>query len=450
MKIQPSTYTYKYIGAHPHFYPILLLLLTSLTTVAYYLAYPGVDLNADTPTYLSAAERLFAHPYMLLDPTRLPGYPLFIAGIYAIAGYHNLTAVSNVQAVLFILTALELYWLALLLFRRPALAFIVALLFGTDPILLGYSKAIMSEGLAALLLTSLALLLISFIETMRLRTLGGIAALLLLLIFTRPEWLLLPLPLLAYLLLLTMQHKRGRDLLPYIASSLLTLALIYGSTWIYSAQNAQHNHYPGLTTVSSWNYAGKVLQYHMEDEVLPEQRAISQRLDACIARIDRDPFHVLPCVPQLSNDQYDTAAGNFALSIIEHHPGEFLLKSLPLFFTSLIDYHDVTYHSNQPAIASPLTWLQTLHRQLYWLNSLFPLCALVWLILSWRRSAYRATAVRLGAIFLLVGYGVIVTTLAGYRADDYMRFHIVFDPLLIFFIWSSILMTIRRVQKNNA
>ncbi len=298
MKIQPSkyvlhfTYAYKYLYAQTHFYPILLLLLTSLTTIAYYLAYPSVDLNADTPTSLNAAERLFAHPYMLLDPTRLPGYPLFIAGIYAIAGQHNLVAVSNVQGGLFILTALEIYLLALLIFQRPLLAFSVALLFGTNPILLGYSKAIMSEGLAALLLTSLALILVSFIATMRLRTLCCAAILLLLLIFTRPEWLLLPLPLLVYLLLLTARRKKGRYLLPYIATMLLTLVLIYGSTWIYSEQNALRNHYPGLTAISSWNYAGKVLQYNMQDEVPAEQQAISQRLDACIARIDRDPFHV--------------------------------------------------------------------------------------------------------------------------------------------------------------
>jgi hypothetical protein len=213
--------------------------------------------------------------------------------------------------------------------------------------------------------------------------------------------------------------------------------LIYGCTWIYSEQNAIHNHYRGLTTVSSWNYMGKVLQYDMQDEVPLEQQAISRRLDACIIRIDRDPFHVLPCVPQLANDQYDTAAGTFALAIILHHPGEFLRKSLPLFASSLIDYHDVTYHA-QPLVG-PLAWLQWLHRQLYWLNSAFPVCILVWLILYWRRPACRVVAVQGMVVGLLVSYGVIITTLAGYRADDYMRFHIVFDPLLLLFTWGSIL-----------
>ncbi len=443
MKIQPGkkllhfNTTYKSLCAQPYFYPILLLLFTSLTTVLYYLSYPTVDLNADTPTYLSAADRLFAHPYLLLDPTRLPGYPLFIALIYALAGQHNLVAVSDVQAVLFILTALEVYLLALLIFRRPALAFIVALLFGTNPTLLGYSKAIMSEGLAALLLTSLALAIVSFLDRVCLRTLCFITVLLLLLIFTRPEWLLLPLPLFAGLCLVVGRRKKGRYFLPYVLIMSFSLVLIYGCTWIYSEQNAIHNHYYGLTTVSSWNYMGKVLQYDMQDEVPPDQKAISQRLDVCIVRIDRDPFHVLPCVPPLANDQYDTAAGTFALGIILHHPGEFLFKSLPLFVSSLVDYHDVTYHV--PQLAGPLAWLQFLHRQLYWLNIGFPVCALAWLILYWRRPACRVEVVQLAAIFLLVGYGVIVTTLAGYRADDYMRFHIVFDPLLILFTWGSIL-----------
>jgi hypothetical protein len=44
----------------------------------------------------------------------------------------------------------------------------------------------------------------------------------------------------------------------------------------------------------------------------------------------------------------------------------------------------------------------------------------------------------MGMLVLLVGYGVIVTTRGGYRPDDYMRVHIVFDPLLIVLFWTSL------------
>lgn len=437
-----------------YFYPVLLLLFISLTTVTYYLAYPGVDINADSPTYLSAAERLFAHPYQLLDPVRLPGYPLFLALIYAIAGHRNLAAASYVHALFFILTALEVYLLARHIFRYPLLAFIVALLFGTNITLLGYCKAIMSEGLAALLLTSLALAIVSFVQTLHLKTLCLVISLLLLLIFTRPEWLLLPPFLFAFLFLFAIRRRRKHKPFLSIGTMLVALVIIYGSLGIYSEQNAVRNHYPGLTAVSSWNYMGKVLQYDMQDqdEVLAAQRAMSRKLAACIARIDRDPFHVLPCVPELSNDQYDTAAGAFALSIILRHPVEFLLKSLPLFVSSLVDYHDVTYHTNVSGgpFGVPLSWLQAVHRAFYWANICLPFCIVGWLVCWARRARWfgkgrrgeevdKVAGVALAAVCLLVGYGVIVTTLAGYRADDYMRFHIVFDPLLILFVWGSIL-----------
>lgn len=435
-----------------YFYPGLLLLFISLTTVAYYLAYPGVDINADSPTYLSAAERLFVHPYQLLDPVRLPGYPLFLALIYAIAGHGNLAAVSYVHALFFILTAVEVYLLARHIFRRPLLAFIVALLFGTNITLLGYCKAIMSEGLAALLLTSLALAIVSFVQTLRLKTLCLVTILLLLLIFTRPEWLLLPPFLFLFLFMFAIKCKGNHKLFLFIGTMFVSLVIIYGSLGIYSEQNAVRNHYPGLTAVSSWNYIGKVLQYDMQDEVLPEQRVISRKLAACIVRIDRDPFHVLPCVPELSNDQYDTAAGAFALSIILHHPGEFLLKSLPLFISSLVDYHDVTYHTNVSGgmFGVPLAWLRAAHRASYWVNICLPFCIVGWLVCwarrmrwfgkgRWGEEVDKVDGVALAAVCLLVVYGVIVTTLAGYRADDYMRFHIVFDPLLILFVWGSIL-----------
>jgi tellurite resistance protein TehA-like permease len=182
----------------------------------------------------------------------------------------------------------------------------------------------------------------------------------------------------------------------------------------------------------------------MQDEAPPQDQAISRALDRCIARIDRDPYHVLPCVPALTDKyRYDVPAGVFARAIILRHPGEFLLKSLPLFFTSLIDYFPVTYHPGIPA--SPLVAsLQSFHRALYWLNACFPLIALAWLVLlCWRRTGRRYEVLAMSVIVLLVAYGVVVTTLGGYRPDDFMRVHIVFDPLLIVLFWTSLFLLLR-------
>jgi hypothetical protein len=302
----------------------------------------------------------------------------------------------------------------------------------------------MTEGISAFLLTSLALATLYYIRTLRLRALLSVTTCLLLLIFTRPEWLYVPIPLYAYLLLVTLRRGSRRHLRVYGISALLSLVLISGCVGAYIVRNGVQNHYQGFTGIENYNELGKILQYNMQDEAPPQDQPISHRLDSCIARIDRDPYHVLPCVPALTDKyRYDVPAGAFARAIILRHPGEFLLKSLPLFFTSLIDYYPVTYHTGIPA--SPfVAGLQTLHRALYWLNACFPLIALALLVLlCWRRTAHRQEVLAMGMLVLLVGYGVIVTTLGGYRPDDYMRVHIVFDPLLIVLFWASLFLLLR-------
>jgi len=51
----------------------------------------------------------------------------------------------------------------------------------------------------------------------------------------------------------------------------------------------------------------------------------------------------------------------------------------------------------------------------------------------------------MGAIVLIVFYALAITTLGGYRFDDYMRVHTVFNPLLILMIWVSVFLGVRYV-----
>jgi hypothetical protein len=429
---------------------LLLTLLSSVVVVIYYLNYPEVDINADTPAYLGVVERFLAHPDLLVDTGRLPGYPLFVSLIYTLAGHGNLLAVSDVQAVLFIITALEIYFLALLIFQRTWLAFLVGLLVGTNIILIAYIKPIMTEGLSAFFLTSLTLAVVYFIRRVTIQSLWVVTICSILLVFTRPEWVYLPALLFAYLLLGAVRHgKRGRQLIRYAAAATLSLLLIYTLVGAYIVRNGIQNHYQGFTGITNFNEMGKVLQYGMQDETSPQERSISRTLDTCITRLGTDPYHVLPCVPALKdkNDNYESAAGEFAEAIILHHPVEFLLKSFPIFFTSLFDYYYVTYHTNVP-LFPVLAWLKALDHVLYWLNILFPLCAVAWIFfLCWRPTAARQDVLAMGAITLFIIYGIVVTTLGGYRPDDYMRVHIVFDSLLLLMIWGSLFRMVPHLPK---
>lgn len=433
------------------YFALLLLILTVIPTVAYYISYPQIEQNPDTISYLLVVERSQVCPDLLVNPVRLPGYPLFIRLVYMLEGRGNLAAVSDLQAVLFILITLEIYLIALLVFRRIWLAFLVGLLVGTNLILVSYIKPIMSEGLAAFLLTTLTLIVVCFVLTPQVWKVWLITLFLLLLTFTRPEWVYLPSPLLAYLLLVVIRRRGRRQLVQYGIHAVLSLMLIYLCVGAYIERNGIQNDYQTLTSVVNFNLMGKVLQYGMENEVSPKEKPISRVLDKCIAHIGRDPYHVLPCVPALSGP-YDAPAGEFAKSIILNHPAEFLFKSWPLFFSSLTDYFDVPYHQGIPPgpFYTPLSWLKTFHQVLYLLNAYFPTCVLVWLFLLCRRqTASWQEGLAMGAITLLLVYGVIVTTLGGYRADYYMQFHMVFYPLLILAIWGSFLRVLIYLFSTN-
>jgi hypothetical protein len=139
----------------------LLVLLTTLVVVAYYLNHPKAEPLSDTWSYLFVVDRIQTHG-QLVNFWRLPGYPLLIVLVYTLMGQGNLAVVSEVQALLFVLATLELYVLTALVLRRAWVAFLISVLVGANVPLLSYVKPIMSEAMALWLTVSLALAVIVF------------------------------------------------------------------------------------------------------------------------------------------------------------------------------------------------------------------------------------------------------------------------------------------------
>jgi hypothetical protein len=294
-------------------------------------------------------------------------------------------------------------------------------------------KPVMSEPLALWLLVSLALACVFFLSTLRARRLWLVTACMVLLVFTRPEWIFLPLPLFAYLLLVALWHGRARGLLLHaLASIFLLYALLGGYVYI----NATQNHFAGLTSIEDINALGKVLQYNMQDEALPQYAHVSKILDSYVAKDIKDPYVVLLKEPSLNVG----LAGEFARSTLERHPVEFLVKSVPVFFSSLTVYYEeaqITPHSH---FARYLTWWDAVFQKLYLLNICFPFCAEMWLVLlCWRRARQLRIIQMMGGVVLIALYGLVSMTLGAYRNYDYMRIHTIFDPLIILIVWGTFL-----------
>ncbi|HLV98111.1 MAG TPA: hypothetical protein VKT82_05485 [Ktedonobacterales bacterium] len=417
-------------------YGLIVLCLTSLAVVLFYLNHPQPDVNNDTVEYLAVTHKILTtgNP---IDDLRTPGYPSFVALVYLLAGQGNLTAVGIAQGILFILATLEIYTLTLLVLRRSWVALCVGVLMGTSTYLLGFVKPIIVEGLTLWLTVSLALVVVLCIRTMKPAYFWLSAAILLVLFMTRPEWVYLPVPLFGYLLLLA--HRRGllRKMMP---QSLAAVALLYLALGLFVVANATENGYVGITSVQNLNLVGKILEYRMQAEAPAQYAAIVQVADPFVQQGGWDPNQLAPLYPSLANPHWQLG-GAYAQSIILHHPVQFILDTIPLLFTSSRGYSSASPIQAQGAFAGPLAALDAISADVYRSYELFLLFVVFWAaLLCWRRTTHLPVVEMMGAVVLLAFYELLATSVGGYV--QFWRLHIPFDPLMTVIIWGSVLASV--------
>jgi hypothetical protein len=136
------------------------------------------DEPGDGPVYSQIAENILNHgvystsqtaPY---TPTyiRAPGYPLFLASIYAIFGQENNTAVRLIQALIDSLTCGLIAWLAIIWLpeswhkKKPLTGLIALGIAAISPFVLIYVTTILTEVLTVFLLVLFAILISLFIK----------------------------------------------------------------------------------------------------------------------------------------------------------------------------------------------------------------------------------------------------------------------------------------------
>jgi hypothetical protein len=411
----------------------LLIVITSALVAAFYLNHPAPEVFPDTPSYTNVAQRILTRGQPI-DDVRMPGYPLLIALVYLAAGSGNVAAVAIAQAVLFVLATVAIYALVCVVLQRRWAAFAVSLLVGGNLTLLSFIKPILSEGMALWLTVSLALATTLFVRTLRARELWLVGGIALALLMTRSEWEYGFILLLAYLLLVAARHGRFLRLVPH---AVLMAALFFGTVWGYSAMNQAQNGYNGLTKVVRINLLGKVMQYHMQNEAPPEYAWAAPLVDAYVQQGDLNPYDVLQGQPTLARN-FDAPAGAYATAIIMHHPLEFLADSIPVAISSLgTQYYSLSKLDPSGPYFGLLHLLLSLSTSLYNWYGLFPLCALLWLLLLvWPHTARLRSTEMMGGVILLALFGATLTTLSGY--EDYPRLHTPYDPLMIVVIAGTV------------
>jgi hypothetical protein len=431
-----------------------LLGVTAFVVVAYYLNHPGVEMFPDSNGYIGVAAHMLARG-QLADAVRLPGYPLLMALVFLAGGRDNFALLSAVQGALFVAATLEVYALALLLWRRTWVAVAIGLLMGTNVYLLKYVKPITSDGMALWVVVTLALAAAVFARTLRARHLWLVAGVTLLLFMTRPEWIYAPVPLFAVLLVVAARHGRLRRLLPH---AIATVLVLYGALGVYVYRNVVDAGFVGVTTVQNVNLLGKVMQYRMQDEAPPQYAPVARVVDAYLARGGTGPWQLVESSPMLRGRHSDVV-GAYAQAVIAGHPIEFLARSVPVLFTS----SSVGYLQDERSPIAPrgpfaavLGALEAISTGTYFSYIVFPFVALPWLALfllgrrarealPWR-AGISTVPIELVAVVAFLGfYALVVTTLGGY--GDYARIHTSFDPLVIVVIWGSLLTAIARGRR---
>lgn len=407
-----------------------ITVLAGAVTTAYFINTPTPFLPFhDSLEYVASAQRILAGGAWA-DPQRMPGYPLFLAILFAVRGHVTYKSAEIAQLALFVLTAVEIYVVSYRVWRNSALAAIIAAAVGMNVYFLEYVKPILSDGLALWLVTSLALAVIAFLNQPGALRLWMVAVCALALLMTRAEWYLVPVPLFAYLLFIAHRENRLQRLLPHAA---LALMLLYGAVAGYVYQNAQVNHYAGLTSDENINLYGKITQYGMQNEAPPRFAAIARVTDYYVAqRHIKDPWVIFWSDPKLGVNNF-SLMGSYARAIIYRHPVQFLVDSVPVAFGSLGQYAPFAHTNPAGPLARPLHIDMRLAVVTYYSNWLFPVCAAFWgiaLVLSGKKwRVKRKQTEFISAVAFLATYDIVMTTLGSYNA--YPRLHLGTDPLML-------------------
>ncbi len=207
----------------------------------------------DVKGYLLLAENLYEHGVFSLsleeplmpDSFRAPGYPSFLAALYAVFGSWLMVLVA--QSVVVSVAPALLYLVVRPLHERAAWWGSIA--FALEPIRLFASSVLLSDALFVCLLLGMLLLFIKAVERSSLALVAGVGLLLGAAILVRPIAQFLPLVLLGYL---AFQRVPWRRALPLAAVFLLVCAALV-LPWM--ARNHARFGSWSISSVSTYNLA---------------------------------------------------------------------------------------------------------------------------------------------------------------------------------------------------
>ena len=369
---------------------LLVVALVATVSVIFQLVDEGAALTPDSASFMRAASGILdGNPF---DVKRTPGYPVLLA----VAG-KDTTAAIILQGFLFVFCAVGVGFLTQRATGRWW-AGATGALFGLMELPLDYTRTITSELLAMTLLVAVACLAATFTP----RRTWPTAAIVALLVFTRPEFLALPAVLLV-LVLVAYGDRRAR------VHAVLAAGAIYALVGLYILGNNAINDYPGFTVVTEINSLGKAMQYGLQDEAPSRYSTLTARIDDHLDRgLEASPYVLAERYPGIRADNWELA-GDYGRSV---------LRAAPL-----------TYAWKSAELAA---------RQ----KKILVLAALG--LILWAAARSPRTRV-VGLLSLLCLYDLVMTSLGAY--DNYERLYAPIFPLTVVLIVSIAVLDVELVRR---
>jgi hypothetical protein len=421
---------------------VLLGVICLLIQIVLMTHVPFVNSNGDTPSYVYQAVS-FLGKGAIFNATRTPVYPLFIALIFCMTGGYHLEAIIVVQTVLLIASVFEWYAIAYLLLKHSLLATGITALLALNVYAFVWARVLGSESLAMWLATTLFLVLALHLKYKHPSALLWFTVFGLLIVLTRPYFLYLPYVVIAAL---AVYHARCKQFAQIWRRLLLALLVISGGIGLWVAGNAWMVNYSGISVVGDVNLFGKVIEYHMQDET-QDPRFTQLRVDLhTFTRTDHEPWDFLIQYPQYMAEN-KALLRVYTQDIVEHHPMEFVVKSLSDFALFMLAPPEIGASVVDPS-NPPLVFLE-------WVS--FPLriiyCFVPFLLISNSIRVWRHAADPRACFFWLLSLAltgsIVMGAMGAYHlpnGDAFYRLRSILDEACLLVIFDAILVGMHKIR----
>ncbi len=403
-------------------------------------------------------------PY-LPDTLRTPGYPLFLAAVYAVS--HDFWLASVIQAVLGAFVPVFAVLLAFAIFRRRDVALLSGYLTAFEPHLNFYSLGIGTEGLFIPILCGLVYVLFKHIQQPRLSLVLSATALLVVGAYIRPALLyFIPIALVVVLVPYYVNREFKKGVIAGLCFLLLSLSCL-------GAWNYRNYVETGSFSFSSVGWVNAYTRTAITIDAMVSKTDFSTSYLAHLTELKDEGYLTELKEYELYNVKFNALLRERTLATIRAHPKEFVLLellSLQAILTQdnmlwMLNHTGLVAEATRPPIPLSLTIVQQgpvqairdllpylkgsyiipfILRPIWFLFILFAILGFGLVLKKGDRE--QRTLALFGAT--TIAYFIVVTLPVAASIDA--RYRVVFEPIYFSFVAAGLSLSYSRLSRLYA